>query len=610
MQAETGESVRPVTVFFSSPGDVGAEKARLAAVVEEMRPAFLRHSISLVPWTFEKNSVPLVAPVQGSVQTVIDRQMPRKPDGSIAYDLFVGLMDRRIGTPLKDAVSGTVHEFQEARKAFETNGKPHILFYFREREAPDGGDDLQMEGVQRFRSQYPGLFARYESIGDLEAQFRRHLLTELLDLFSPEPERTDAVADEWWDRVREQFAALHAAVSTTYLDRTPEKTVRIIRQLHLLLGIEHALSAHERRLLAASLLSALLGESDREKVKYFAPEGPESVGEIRDILARSADLSKLRAVPVGKTRLDLVAALVRIGWRLDLNRQGISPDFAGAPDSDSAAADESLAYLTEECVCQRGLVRFHLLAPSGKWVGPLIGATAIAMEASWQEVRSVLTRHSLSFAVARCRTEIDADVGNIPEDVFERIAKCAQNAIERLPKCPHLGEAQLPRLEELLPLPFSKVDSAVVFRAPNPGAVRLSVDGVVVAEAESGAIEYQPPAEKPVECVLECDEGGEFLPVVHSRLQRLGPAEAGVLDSVADKAEAFRALAMWNNLLAMIWPRLAGSPTNPEDLSGAFHILRDAFNGLPQTHDALLARRDKYWDAMEIVRNRLLKEEN
>jgi len=232
------------------------------------------------------------------------------------------------------------------------------------------------------------------------------------------------------------------------------------------------------------------------------------------------------------------------------------------------------------------------------------------MEGLWQQVRTVLTRYGLSFAVGRCHVEADAEVGSIPENVLNSISQCAQRAIESLPALPHFGDARLPDLAELLPLPLSKVESTVLFRAPNPGPVRLLVDGVVIAEdAESGSVEYLPPAGKPVECILECDEGGEFVPVIHSQLQRLSPAEASVLDFATNKADAFRSLGMWNSLLEMIWPRIAVPRANREDLTGAFHILRNAFDELRERQAALLVRRDLYWDAMEIVRNRTVKEE-
>ncbi|NEP26901.1 DUF4384 domain-containing protein, partial [Moorena sp. SIO3I6] len=51
------------------------------------------------------------------------------------YELFVGIMWNRLGTPTPRAESGTVEEYERAVAAFESNGKPDIWFYFREAAA-------------------------------------------------------------------------------------------------------------------------------------------------------------------------------------------------------------------------------------------------------------------------------------------------------------------------------------------------------------------------------------------------------------------------------------------------------------------------------------------
>jgi hypothetical protein len=267
--------------------------------------------------------------------------------------------------------------------------------------------------------------------------------------------------------------------------------------------------------------------------------------------------------------------------------------------------------LTEEIVCERGIVRFHLLAPSGAWVDPLIVATAVALEALWQSTRTVLTRYGLSFAVARSRVETDADVGPVPAAVLESITRSARETTDSLPAFPHFGESQLPDLGTLLPLPFSKVRASVSFRAPMPGPVRLLAGGVIVAqEPESGVIEYLPPSGEAIDCVLECDPAGAFIPVVQSRLQRLSPVEGAILDCSSDRAGALRSLGLWNDLLESIWPGASRPEPDREDLSAAFHVLRNAFEEMRvAVEPLLLERRDVYWDAMEIIRKRLTKQE-
>jgi hypothetical protein len=605
-KVRAGQSPKTVAIFFSCPGDVGNEKSKLIQIVEEMNPSFARHWITLMPWTFEKDSLPGVATPGGSVQTVIDRQLPRMSDGSIAYDLFVGIMDRRIGTPLKDAPSGTVHEFLEAKQSFETSGKPHILFYFRARESSAILPDPQIEGVLRFKSQYPGLFATYTSVEDLETQFRRHLLTELLDLLQPNTSHEyDWVADDSWDRIISAYATIRDSYLPTFLDNSPVRVGRILRQLNLLFGSERQLRSRERRILMGALLSLLLNESDRPAFELSAGGSPETAAEIRDSVTRSLDPSKLAVRPLGPVRLDLIGAFAMIGLRLDLTRSAIAVG-ATTLTPPAETSDEWLAFLTDEIICERGIVRFHLLAPSIDWVEPLKCATAVALEAIWQRARTVLTRHGFSFAVSRSRVEVDDEVVTAPPVALAVITESARQAVEALPNLPHFGHMKLPSLEALLPLPFSKIRAPVTFRAPMSGPVRLLVDGTVIAEEpNSSVIAYYPPVGSAVDCILECDEAGEFVPVIKSSLQRLSPIEAGILDSDSLAPDTMRLLHLWNDLLASIWPMVLGTDPNREDLAIAYHLLRNAFEELSGTSGAVLARRDTYWDAMEIVQRSL-----
>jgi hypothetical protein len=600
-------TARSVSILFSSPGDVSTEKKKLISIVEDMRPAFLRYGISLDPWAYETEAVPGTVADGGTVQTIVDHQM-RRIDGVMTYDLFVGLMDRRIGTPLPDAPSGTVHEFREAQKLFESTGRPHILFYFHLWESGDATEpNLQSEAVEQFRSEYPGLFSYYCSIEDLELQFRRHLLTELLGLFQTSLSAApDPAWSTWWLAICNQYTSF-AGTQTGYRDRTIEKVRRMLRQLHLLMGIDNCLSPLERRILCASLFSALLDLS-QENIRQFVGDIPNGVAAVCSILERSRETEKLMLGSVGEVRLDLLGVLVYIAWSLDRSRASISRGITGPPDPGTTAVDDWLAWLTADIHCEHGIVRYHLLSPSRKWDGPLAGATAIALEALWQNARSVLTRYGLSFAVARCQIDIDASVGHIPGCALKLISQQAHKAMADLPKNPHLGENQLPRIAASLPLPVSKVNAPVVFRTTKPGPLRLLVDGDLVAEApDGGRIEYLPPVDRSVECTLECNEFGEFVPIVRSRLQQLNPMEAACLDVSEDRLAAFHGLGMWNDLMEALWSRMLSPYADMEDEVSVLHILNNAFKEAPFDQDSLLDRRDLYWTAVESVCNRIVK---
>src|SRR4051812_22297668 len=99
---------RILKVFVASPGDVTDEREALSRLVRDINDvlAFLaperRLTLELV--RYETHAYPDV----GAPQDVINRQIP------IDYDIFVGVMWKRAGTPTKNAGSGTIEEFHRA----------------------------------------------------------------------------------------------------------------------------------------------------------------------------------------------------------------------------------------------------------------------------------------------------------------------------------------------------------------------------------------------------------------------------------------------------------------------------------------------------------------
>ncbi len=586
-----------------------SERARLVSVVEEMRPAFAKSGVILVPWVYDIDAVPAAAPKGGSVQTVIDKQLPRNADGSLAYNLYVGLMGRRIGTPVGGVASGTLHEFNEAKASFEQTGKPHILFYFHKEESGSAAEDAQLQGVRAFRAQYPGLFSSFQSITDLEAQFRRHLLSELLDLSVVGNVPPTSVGKEWSEALIERYTSLHNA-SGRFLDNSPEKPQRIIRQLQDLLGINYQLTGRELQVLVGALYCVLLETDDQQRMQELLAT-PEILNQIITVVQASRTSSPAPLYAGTELRLDLLVALLKIGFRLDVSRKGIAANSASLPDISHSPIEEWLAYLTADVVCQRGVLRLYLLAPDERWITPLVGATAVAMENLWQKVRPVLTQYGMSYAVGRPRIEIAGDLESLPDALLKRVQNAAEEAVSALPKFPHFGEAGLPTIADLLPLPISKVRVLETFHSSKYGSLRLLVDGMVVAERAAGAtgdIQYLPSGDQPTECILECNEVGMFVAVTCCKLQRLSPVEEAVLDSSQDQSEALRSLGLWNDLLRTIWPKITESRADSSDLTDAFHILRNALDAASQDNDSLLERRDHYWDAINIVRNRIEQE--
>ena len=160
-------------VFLASPGDVPAERNALSRVVDEVNVTtapLVDCRLEAVRW--ETHS----SPDTGRPQQVINEQIGE-------YDIFIGAMWRRFGTPSGVAGSGTEEEFRIAYKRLEESPQLALMFYFCEAPFyPKTMDELdQMKRVLQFRQELEGkaLAWSYEDHGLFEATIRKHLCMRL-----------------------------------------------------------------------------------------------------------------------------------------------------------------------------------------------------------------------------------------------------------------------------------------------------------------------------------------------------------------------------------------------------------------------------------------------
>ncbi len=116
--------VTKVRIFVASPSDVEFERKQMDKIVQELNitlPALAPNkqlTLELVKWESA------VAPGMGrDAQDVVNQQIGD-------YDVFVGIMWKRMGTPTSVAQSGTEEEFRHAYATWEKNKRLPILFYF------------------------------------------------------------------------------------------------------------------------------------------------------------------------------------------------------------------------------------------------------------------------------------------------------------------------------------------------------------------------------------------------------------------------------------------------------------------------------------------------
>ena len=180
----SNETRRVIRVFLASPSDVETEREVVVRVTEELNRTVAREHgliIELFRWEVEAR------PAMGRPQQVINDQAGNFEQ----YDLFVGVMWSKFGTPTGRAGSGTEEEFKGAVESFENVGRPQIMFYFGQMPLmPSKTEDAeQLQKMLSFKAQNhsKALWWDYGSVLEFERLFREHVTRWLLAFDRPTP---------------------------------------------------------------------------------------------------------------------------------------------------------------------------------------------------------------------------------------------------------------------------------------------------------------------------------------------------------------------------------------------------------------------------------------
>ncbi|MGM8851823.1 hypothetical protein ACS8E6_15100 [Salinicola halophyticus] len=159
-------------VFVASPGDVADEREVLESVVVELNRTWSKSlgvRLELLRW--ETSTRPGIG---SEPQDVINSQIGDE------YDVFIGILWGRIGSPTSKADSGTLEEFERARSRWEADtSSVEIMVYFKDKAIkPSEIDGVQNNRVQQFKRSLgeEGVLHRtFEGIENFESLIRTHL---------------------------------------------------------------------------------------------------------------------------------------------------------------------------------------------------------------------------------------------------------------------------------------------------------------------------------------------------------------------------------------------------------------------------------------------------
>jgi len=170
-------------IFVASPSDLNDERVLIEEIVEELNLSTFNNSdikIELVKWETHVN------PGVGKYpQQVINT------DINNVYDVFIGLLWSKFGTPTEKYGSGTEEEFYNAYSKYkELPSSVKIMFYFKQAAIPmDKIDTDSITSIRKFKSglgEKGILYWVYNTIEEFQKLLRIHLTRKIQEIHQNE----------------------------------------------------------------------------------------------------------------------------------------------------------------------------------------------------------------------------------------------------------------------------------------------------------------------------------------------------------------------------------------------------------------------------------------
>ena len=158
-------------IFVASPSDIIEERKILEEIVSDINKqlgSVLGINFEIVKW--ETDTHPDIG---NDAQSVITKQIGE------SYDIFIGILWTRFGTPTKNALSGTEEEFRNAYKRSVEEQSVKVMFYFNDTPVSISNlDQVQVAKIKDFQSNLGELgvyYWQYKNIDDFSRYIKMHL---------------------------------------------------------------------------------------------------------------------------------------------------------------------------------------------------------------------------------------------------------------------------------------------------------------------------------------------------------------------------------------------------------------------------------------------------
>lgn len=174
-------TVTKYSIFIGSPSDLQEERIAIEEVIKELNLTYgVKQNIIIELLKWETHSAPGIS--TNHPQTLITNDIGED------YDIFIGILWTKFGTPTENAGSGTEEEYQNAVNRFEEdNNSLQILFYFKDL-APKSLKDInptELIKIDEFKKSLPPkkiLYWEYDTCENLKNFLRLHIPRRITNL--------------------------------------------------------------------------------------------------------------------------------------------------------------------------------------------------------------------------------------------------------------------------------------------------------------------------------------------------------------------------------------------------------------------------------------------
>jgi hypothetical protein len=137
-------SMTVFNVFISCPSDMQDKKQALENWIEQsINKSHEARHIQVKALTWENSTV---SKMGESAQAIVNEQIGDN------YDIYIGIMGKRFGSPTVKHGSGTEEEYKRAFERYKKDKSVHVAFFFEDTNIPSTASDDEWEQFTKVRT--------------------------------------------------------------------------------------------------------------------------------------------------------------------------------------------------------------------------------------------------------------------------------------------------------------------------------------------------------------------------------------------------------------------------------------------------------------------------